>query len=80
MKCNQRYFGQEHLEEDTPEREWVYTLDGTRYDHVGDMNAICLRPYFAGVRDDKAVNPTDLRLEQVSHLVDRVHRIEAITA
>ena len=58
----------------------VYQFDGARYDHVGDMNAVCLRPYFAGVRDDKAVNPADLRLEQVSHLVNRVHRIEAITA
>ena len=58
----------------------VYDFDGARYDHVGEMNAVCLRPYFAGVRDDKTVNPADLRLEQVNHLVNRVHRIEAITA
>jgi hypothetical protein len=53
-------------------------LDG-RYEKVGTMRAVCLRPYFRGLREDKSVNPRDLRLEQVSYLVDRIHRIQDLT-
>lgn len=57
----------------------VLRFTGDRYTQVGNMDAVCLRPYFKGVRDDKTVNTQDLRLEQVSYLVDRIHRIRETT-
>lgn len=57
----------------------VYRLENNRYQKVGEIEAVCLRPYFRGIREDKSVNPRDLRLEQVSYLVNRIRRIRGIT-
>jgi len=57
----------------------LYRFENSRYQRVGEMNAVCLRPYFRGIREDKSVNPRHLRLEQVSYLVDRIKRIRSIT-
>jgi len=57
----------------------VYRFEDNRYRRVGEIKAVCLRPYFRGIREDKSVNPRDLRLEQVSYLVNRIKRIRSIT-
>lgn len=57
----------------------LYTFDGKRYHDAGEMTAVCLRPYGAEPRQDKSVNAADLRLEQLHHLVDRIHRIHEAT-
>ena len=53
----------------------VYRYTGGRYVERGTVNAVSLRPYGPRLREDKAVNPTDLRLDQLSYYVDRVKRI-----
>jgi hypothetical protein len=55
----------------------VYQFDGNRYTKVGTMKATSLRPYRARLRDDKTVNPQDLRLEQLNYFVDRVKEIRS---
>jgi hypothetical protein len=57
----------------------VYRFENNRYQRVGETKAVCFRPYFRGIREDKSVNPRDLRLEQVSYLVNRIERIRSIT-
>jgi hypothetical protein len=57
----------------------LYKFEGDRYVHSGKMEGVCLRPYFRGIREDKTVNPRDLRLEQVSYLVGRIDRIRKLT-
>jgi hypothetical protein len=57
----------------------VLRFSDDRYTQVGSMDAVCLRPYFKGIRDDKTVNARDLRLEQLSYLVDRIRRIGETT-
>lgn len=54
----------------------VYRFEGGRYVRVGTRKAVSLRPYGPRLREDKGVNPRDLRLEQVSYFVERVKRIE----
>ena len=54
----------------------VYRFEGNRYRRVGTKKAISLRPYGPRLREDKTVNPLDLRLEQLSHFVDRVRNIQ----
>ncbi len=53
----------------------VYRFEGGKYTMIDTMTAISLRPYGPRLREDKTVNPRDLRLEQVSYFVDRVRRI-----
>jgi len=57
----------------------VYRFENNCYQQVGEIKAVCCRPYFRGIREDKSVNPRDLRLEQVSYLVNRIERIRSIT-
>jgi len=54
----------------------VYRFEGGRYTRVGTKQGVSLRPYGPRLREDKAVNPRDLRLEQVSYFVDRVKSIQ----
>ena len=54
----------------------VYQFEKDRYIRVGTKRAVSLRPYRPRLREDKTVNPRDLRLEQVSYFVDRVKRIQ----
>ncbi len=54
----------------------VYRYENDRYTRVGTKQAVSLRPYRARLREDKTVNPQDLRLEQVSYFVKRVRRIQ----
>ena len=57
----------------------LYRFVDGRYERAGEMQAVSLRPYGAVPRQDKSVNADDLRLEQLHHLVERIHRIDAIT-
>jgi hypothetical protein len=57
----------------------LYGFTDGRYHAKGQMQAVSLRPYGARTRDDKSVNVDDLRLEQLHHLVDRIHRIDGMT-
>ncbi len=54
----------------------VYRFEGGRYKRTGTKQAVSLRPYRPRLREDKTVNPRDLRLEQVSYFVDRVKGIQ----
>ncbi|MFB0551288.1 MAG: hypothetical protein ACETVV_01790, partial [Nitrososphaeria archaeon] len=54
----------------------VYRFENGRYARVGTKQAVSLRPYRARLREDKTVNPQDLRLEQVNYFVKRVRRIQ----
>ena len=54
----------------------VYKFDGNRYRRVGTKKTISLRPYGPRLREDKTVNPLDLRLEQVNYFVDKVRSIQ----
>ena len=54
----------------------LYSFDGERYCREGEVTAFSLRPYRPRYREDKTVNPLDLRLEQVSHLSSRVKGIQ----
>ena len=53
----------------------VYRFERGRYRRVGTKKAVSLRPYGPRLREDKTVNPRDLRLEQVSYFVERVRSI-----
>jgi hypothetical protein len=53
----------------------VYRFEDGRYVEQGSLNAVSLRPFGPRLRTDKVVNPSDLRLEQLSYYVDRVKRI-----
>lgn len=53
----------------------VYQFNGNQYVKVGTMKATSLRPYRARLREDKTVNPQDLRLEQLSYFVKKVKEI-----
>jgi len=53
----------------------IYQYENGRYTRVGEMTAVSLRPYRPRLREDKSVNPRDLRLEQVSYYLNRVVRI-----
>jgi len=53
----------------------VYRFEKGCYTRVGTKKAVSLRPYGSRLREDKTVNPRDLRLEQVSYFVDRVKSI-----
>jgi hypothetical protein len=53
----------------------VYRFEDGRYVERSTLNAVSLRPYGPRLRTDKAVNHSDLRLEQLSYYVDRVKRI-----
>ena len=55
----------------------LYRFEDSRYTRVGTGQAISLRPYGTRLREDKTVNPRDLRLKQVSYLVERVRSIQA---
>ena len=54
----------------------VYRFERDRYKRVGTRKAVSLRPYGPQLREDKTVNPRDLRLEQVSYFVERVKSIQ----
>jgi len=54
----------------------VYRFEGGRYAERGTKKFISLRPYKIRLREDKTVNPRDLRLEQVSHYVDKARSIQ----
>jgi len=54
----------------------VYRYENGRYTKVGTKQAVSLRPYRARLREDKMVNPQDLRLEQVSYFVNRIKGIQ----
>jgi len=54
----------------------VYRFEGGRYAKIGEKKFISLRPYKIILREDKTVNPEDLRLEQVSYFVDRAESIQ----
>lgn len=53
----------------------VYHFENGRYRRVGTRNGVSLRPYRARHREDKTVNPNDLRLEQVSYFVGKIKGI-----
>ena len=53
----------------------VYQFNGNRYIKVGTVKATSLRPYRVRLREDKTVNPQDLRLEQLSYFVDKIKEI-----
>jgi len=53
----------------------VYRFEKGCYTRVGTKKAVSLRPYGSRLREDKTVNPRDLRLEQGSYFVDRVKSI-----
>jgi hypothetical protein len=53
----------------------VYKYENHRYVNIGTMRAISLRPYKPRLREDKTVDPRDLRLEQVSYFVNKIKRI-----
>ena len=55
----------------------VYRFDNNRYVKVGAIKATSLRPYRVRLREDKTVNPKDLRLEQLSYFVNRVREIRS---
>jgi len=54
----------------------VYRFERGRYKRIGTGKAVSLRPYGPRLREDKTVNPRDLRLEQVSYFVKRVKNIQ----
>jgi len=54
----------------------VYRFEDGYYIRVGTRKAVSLRPYRVLLREDKTVNPKDLRLEQVSYFVDKVRGIQ----
>jgi hypothetical protein len=54
----------------------LYRYDNGRYIRIGTKNAVSLRPYKPQIREEKTVNPKDLRLEQVNYLVKRIKRID----
>ena len=54
----------------------VYKYERGHYTKIGVKRAVSLRPYRPRLREDKTVNPKDLRLEQVSYFVDRVKSIQ----
>ena len=54
----------------------VYRFEGGRYVKVGERKFVSLRPYKIKLREDKTVNPQDLRLDQVSYFVDRAESIQ----
>ncbi|MFW9848366.1 MAG: hypothetical protein ACFFF4_04455 [Candidatus Thorarchaeota archaeon] len=56
----------------------LLAFDGSRYNQVGEIEAVSLRPYGVKHRTDKTVNPKDLRLEQVSYFVRRSKRIQKL--
>ncbi len=53
----------------------VYSFNGNQYTKVGTVKATSLRPYRVRLREDKTVNPQDLRLEQLSYFVDKIKEI-----
>jgi hypothetical protein len=53
----------------------VYRFEDNRYVQAGSMTAVSLRPYRIRLREDKTVNPKDLRLEQLNYFVDQVRRL-----
>jgi hypothetical protein len=55
----------------------VYQLNGNRYIKVGTVKATSLRPYKVRLREDKTVNPQDLRLEQLNYFVDKIKVIRS---
>jgi len=54
----------------------VYRFEKGRYKRIGTRKAVSLRPYGPQLREDKTVNPRDLRLEQVSYFVERAKSIQ----
>ncbi len=54
----------------------VYRYEKGFYTKVGARMAVSLRPYRPRLRNDKAVTPRDLRLEQLNYFVSRIKRIE----
>jgi len=54
----------------------LYRYDNGRYIRIGTKNAVSLRPYKPQLREDKTVNPKDLRLGQVNYLVKRIKKID----
>lgn len=54
----------------------VYRFDNERYIKEGIMEAVSLRPYGPRHREDKTVNPQDLRLEQVDYFVKKIKSIQ----
>jgi|GEM_PF-6471494 hypothetical protein len=55
----------------------IYQFNGNKYIQVGTIRAASLRPYRVRLREDKTVNPRDLRLEQLSYFVDKVKEIRS---
>lgn len=53
----------------------VYRFEKNRYVKNGSMIAVSLRPYRIRIREDKTVNPKDLRLEQLSYFVEKVRSL-----
>ncbi len=53
----------------------LYRYEEGHYIRVGTLNAVSLRPYKPQLREDKTVNPMDLRLDQVAYLAKRVRQI-----
>jgi len=54
----------------------VYRFEKNRYMRIGTAKAVSLRPYKLRLREDKTVNPNDLRLDQVNYFVNRTRSIE----
>ena len=55
----------------------VYQFNGNKYVQAGTIRAASLRPYRVRLREDKTVNPRDLRLEQLSYFVNKVKEIRS---
>ena len=56
----------------------VLSFDGLTYKQEGEIEAVSLRPYGVTHRPDKTANPIDLRLEQISHFVERSKMIQKL--
>lgn len=54
----------------------VYRYEKGRFVKVGLKKAVSFRPYKPRLREDKAVSPRDLRLEQLNYFVNRIKKIE----
>jgi hypothetical protein len=53
-------------------------FDEGHYTQIGDIECVSLRPYGVKHRNDKTVNPVDLRLEQISYFVKRRKKIQGL--
>ena len=54
----------------------LYKFEKNHYWRAGEIKAVSLRPYRIVLREDKTVNPNDLRLEQLSYFIEKSRRIQ----